>query len=102
MSAFSAALRDEIVRRAGNRCEYCHLPTTDRLQPFPLITLFPEIAGVQRASKTLRLLALAATVTNGSMSRGLIQQAVERRISSIHGIKLGQSTLHGAPERLES
>ena len=45
MSAFSPVRRDEVMARAGFRCEYCHLPTRGQVATFPIDHVIPKNAG---------------------------------------------------------
>jgi hypothetical protein len=44
MSAFSSARRAEVTARAGQRCEYCHLPTRGQVATFPIDHIIPRAA----------------------------------------------------------
>jgi len=45
MSDVSASLHDEVVRRAGNRCEYCGLSQVGQEAAFHLDHVLPRTAG---------------------------------------------------------
>ena len=45
MSAFSDAARRRITARAGDRCEYCHLPTRGQVATFPIDHVIPRSSG---------------------------------------------------------
>ena len=62
MSVVSDATRQTIVARAGQRCEYCHLPTQGQVATFPIDHLIPQIAG---GPTSLDNLALACPSCNG-------------------------------------
>jgi hypothetical protein len=36
MTLISESLRKGVVARGGDRCEYCHLPTTGQVATFPI------------------------------------------------------------------
>jgi 5-methylcytosine-specific restriction endonuclease McrA len=42
MSTLSNPIRDEVVRRAGNRCEYCHLPAQLQIGGFQVDHILPR------------------------------------------------------------
>ena len=42
MSVVSGTARATIVARAGNRCEYCHLPTRGQVATFPVDHILPR------------------------------------------------------------
>jgi 5-methylcytosine-specific restriction endonuclease McrA len=62
MSLIPSVLRAEVVRRAGGRCEYCHLPTTGQVATFPIDQVSPRDQGGPTA---LENLALANPHCNG-------------------------------------
>jgi hypothetical protein len=45
MSAVPDAVRAVVVARAGDRCEYCHLPTRGQVATFPVDHVHPRTAG---------------------------------------------------------
>jgi hypothetical protein len=45
VSAFSESRRTEVVVRAGQRCEYCHLPTRGQVATFPIDHVRPKAVG---------------------------------------------------------
>ena len=45
MSDISAALREEVVLRAGNRCEYCRLSQVGQEAAFHIDHVVPRVAG---------------------------------------------------------
>lgn len=45
MSAFSDVLRARVNARAGDRCEYCHLPTRGQVATFPIDHVIPRSQG---------------------------------------------------------
>jgi hypothetical protein len=47
MSAASEQFRDTVVRRAGNRCEYCQLPAQLQISGFELDHILPRSHGGQ-------------------------------------------------------
>jgi hypothetical protein len=62
MSFFSDATRAAVVARAGQRCEYCHLPTRGQVATFPIDHLTPRSEG---GPTSLANLALACPHCNG-------------------------------------
>ena len=55
MSAFSPVRRAEVATRAGQRCEYCHLPTRGQVATFPIDHIIPRHAGGTTALENLAL-----------------------------------------------
>jgi hypothetical protein len=45
VSAFSDVRRAEVAARAGERCEYCHLPVRGQVAAFPIDHVVPRSAG---------------------------------------------------------
>src|SRR5262245_14542102 len=62
MSVVSESLRAATVARAGERCEYCHLPTRGQVATFPIDHVCPRISG---GLSILENLALACPHCNG-------------------------------------
>ena len=63
MSVVSETLRAEVVARAGERCEYCHLPIRGQVATFPVDHLRPRSSA---GATALENLALACPHCNGS------------------------------------
>ena len=47
MSNVSEQLRDAVIRRAGNRCEYCQLPAQFQISGFETDHILPRSRGGQ-------------------------------------------------------
>jgi hypothetical protein len=62
MSTVSEDLRRQITARAGNCCEYCHLPTVGQVGRFPIDHVIPRSSG---GATDLANLALACPACNG-------------------------------------
>ena len=62
MSVASDRMRAAVTRRAGDRCEYCRLPTIGQAATFPLDHVMPRDRG---GLTVLENLALACPVCNG-------------------------------------
>lgn len=45
MSDISDELRENVTRRAGGRCEYCHAPSEGQIAWFPIDHIVPRNAG---------------------------------------------------------
>ena len=45
MTAIAEAVRAAVVQRAGNRCEYCHIPATAQVGRFPIDHITPRTRG---------------------------------------------------------
>jgi HNH endonuclease len=55
MSTLSNSLRDEVVRRAGNCCEYCQLPAQLQIGAFEVDHILPRSRGGQTDLANLAL-----------------------------------------------
>jgi HNH endonuclease len=55
MSASGDSLRDAVVRRAGNRCEYCQLPAQLQVGGFEVDHVLPRSRGGQTALANVAL-----------------------------------------------
>ncbi len=62
MSVVSESLRQEVVARAGNRCEYCHAPAEGQIGRFPIDHVIPRTDG---GPTDLANLAMACPHCNG-------------------------------------
>jgi hypothetical protein len=62
MSVASERVRAAVTRRAGDRCEYCRLPTIGQAATFPIDHVMPRDRG---GLTVLENLALACPVCNG-------------------------------------
>jgi hypothetical protein len=55
MTVFSDDVRDAVVARAGNRCEYCHLPARGQVATFPIDHVLPRSSGGETRLDNLAL-----------------------------------------------
>jgi len=66
MTYISAALRREVIARAGNCCEYCRLSQEDRFWRFPIDHVIAEKHGGETSSHNLCLSCLECNTFKGS------------------------------------
>jgi 5-methylcytosine-specific restriction endonuclease McrA len=55
MTLVSASLRDEVIRRAGGRCEYCRLSQETQVATFPVDHVLPVTEGGETVLANLAL-----------------------------------------------
>jgi 5-methylcytosine-specific restriction endonuclease McrA len=55
MTVFSDEVRDAVVARAGERCEYCHLSTRGQVATFPIDHIVPRSGGGETILENLAL-----------------------------------------------
>lgn len=55
MSLFSPTRRAEVKARAGERCEYCHLPTRGQVATFPIDHIIPKSTSSDHDPENLAL-----------------------------------------------
>lgn len=55
MTLIPTALRDAVVMRAGNRCEYCQLPQSTQAATFPIDHVLPVTEAGETALPNLAL-----------------------------------------------
>lgn len=55
MTLIPADLREAVVQRAGNRCEYCHLSQELQVATFPVDHIVPVVAGGKTELENLAL-----------------------------------------------
>ena len=53
MTLIPSDLREAVVLRAGNRCEYCHLSQESQVATFPVDHVIPVVAGGKTALENL-------------------------------------------------
>jgi hypothetical protein len=53
MTAFSDDIRAAVTARAGERCEYCHLPKRGQVATFPIDHVVPRSSGGQTVLENL-------------------------------------------------
>jgi hypothetical protein len=62
VSDIPAALRDEVVLRAGNRCEYCGLSQAGQEAAFHIDHVMPRVAGGPTESNNLALACVSCSL----------------------------------------
>lgn len=55
MTLFSDEVRDAVSARAGDRCEYCRLPTRGQVATFPIDHILPRSSGGETLLENLAL-----------------------------------------------
>ena len=68
MSDIPAALRDEVVLRAGNRCEYCGLSQAGQEAAFHVDHVVPRVAGGPTELNNLALACVSCSLRKWSTS----------------------------------
>ena len=66
MSYIPANLRDEVVRRAENRCEYCHLSQTGQEATFHIDHIIPVASGGETIVENLALACVSCSLRKGA------------------------------------
>ena len=66
MSDIPLRLRDEVVRRAGERCEYCHLSQRGQEATFHIDHVVPRVAGGANAVENLALACVSCSLRKSS------------------------------------
>jgi hypothetical protein len=62
MTAISNRLRAQVVRRAGNRCEYCGLSQTGQEAVFHIDHVLPQSAGGRTSADNLALACVSCSL----------------------------------------
>ena len=62
MSDVSAALRDEVALRAGDRCEYCRLSQVGQETTFHIDHVVPRAAGGPTTAENLALACVSCSL----------------------------------------
>ncbi|QDV32994.1 HNH endonuclease [Tautonia plasticadhaerens] len=66
MSDIPTALRDEVVLRAGHRCEYCGLSQVGQEAAFHVDHVVPRVAGGPTAPDNLALACVSCSLRKGA------------------------------------
>lgn len=66
MSYIPASLRNVVVRRAGNRCEYCGLSQKGQEATFHIDHIIPVVAGGETESENLALACVSCSLRKGA------------------------------------
>lgn len=66
MSDIPAPLRDQVVRRAGNRCEYCGLSQVGQEAAFHVDHVVPRVAGGPTELDNLALACVSCSLRKGA------------------------------------
>jgi hypothetical protein len=66
MNDISPALREEVVERAGNRCEYCRLSQIGQEATFHIDHIIPRAAGGPTSSDNLALACVSCSLRKGA------------------------------------
>jgi hypothetical protein len=66
VSEIPAALRAEVVRRAGNRCEYCGLSQAGQEAAFHVDHVVPRVAGGPTEAGNLALACVSCSLRKGA------------------------------------
>ena len=66
MSDVSAGLHDEVVRRAGNRCEYCQLSQVGQEAAFHIDHVLPRAAAGPTTADNLALACVSCSLRKGA------------------------------------
>lgn len=62
MSYIPVRLRQQVIKRADNRCEYCHLSQAGQIAQFHIDHIQPQSAGGLTASDNLALACVACSL----------------------------------------
>ena len=66
MSYIPANLRDEVIKRAENRCEYCHLSQTGQEATFHIDHIIPVASGGETIIENLALACVSCSLRKGA------------------------------------
>lgn len=66
MSYISAALRNEAIHRAENRCEYCHLSQAGQEATFHIDHIVPVASGGETEIENLALACVSCSLRKGA------------------------------------
>jgi 5-methylcytosine-specific restriction endonuclease McrA len=96
MSTLSNPIRDEVVRRAGNRCEYCQLPAQLQIGGFQVDHIVPRSRGGQTAVANLAWACPHCNARKWAYIDGEDPQYRGRRLHcSTRGRRSGQTIFSG-------
>lgn len=66
MSYIPATLRNLVIRRAGNRCEYCELSQNGQEATFHIDHIFPVVSGGETIAENLALSCVSCSLKKGA------------------------------------
>lgn len=78
MSHVPAQLRRLVIRRAGNRCEYCQLSQIGQEATFHIDHIVPESAGGETVEDNLALACVSCSLRKEARQSGVDQKTKKR------------------------
>jgi len=93
--SISGSRRKEIIRRAGNRCEYCQLSQAGQEAAFHIDHIHPVSDGGVTELGNLALACVSCSLRKAAKRHGFDHLTGRAAALSIHGSKSGRTILHG-------
>lgn len=69
MSAIPSSLRQLVIQRADNRCEYCGISQVGQVATFHIDHIVPSVAGGATSADNLALACVSCSLRKGSRQR---------------------------------
>lgn len=69
MKSIPSSLRQLVVQRAGNRCEYCSISQVGQVATFHIDHIVPSVAGGTTSSDNLALACVSCSLRKGARQR---------------------------------
>lgn len=69
MSSIPSSLRQLVIERAGNRCEYCGISQLGQVGTFHIDHIVPSVAGGTTAADNLALACVSCSLRKGARQR---------------------------------
>jgi len=69
MSSIPSALRQLVIKRADNRCEYCGISQLGQVATFHIDHIVPSVAGGSTAADNLALACVSCSLRKGARQR---------------------------------
>lgn len=95
MSDIPQSLREEVILRARNRCEYCRLSQLGQEAAFHIDHVIPRAAGGPTTSTNLALACVSCSLRKGPGRAPSIPTRERRCLSSTPARKAGTTTFGG-------
>jgi hypothetical protein len=83
MSAIPSSLRQLVIRRADNRCEYCGISQVGQVATFHIDHIVPSVAGGTTAADNLALACVLCSLRKGARQR-IKDPETEREANVFH------------------
>ena len=100
MTAIPSRLRDQVVQRAGNRCEYCGLSQAGQEAAFHVDHVVPQSVGGETSLSNLALACVSCSLRKGLALQRQTPKPAQTLRFSIRELRRGRSIFVGMAKLL--